>query len=240
MIEGMFDMDENRFLVITDIHGCYDEMRALLSKMDFRPEEDTLINLGDTIDRGPKVYEVFRYLYSLKEQMGDRLILLRGNHEQMMLNTLYGGQDEKRLWDYNGGAKTRYSFLRHKHRIQEYADWYERMPFYYVTPHFRCVHASLKNEDPQENTIETMIWGRGTDYQGKLVLTGHTPYQMPLYFDGKGNVGEIQEDAWGRLKETGTIALDTGCVFGNRLTGMVIIGSAFCVTSVKSNMGKNT
>lgn len=233
-------MSEKRFLVITDIHGCYDEMLALLTKLDFQPDEDTLINLGDTIDRGPKIYDVFEYLYDLKAYMGERLILLRGNHEQMMLNTVYGGQTERRLWDYNGGAKTRGSFLQHKHRINEFTDFYEQMKFYYIGPNFRCVHAALENEDPGENTTETLIWGRRKDYQGKLVLTGHTPYKMPLYFDGKGNIGEIQEDAWGRLKETGTIALDTGCVYGNRLTGMVIIGDAFCVTSVKAGTGRDT
>ena len=43
---------EKRTLIITDIHGCYDECGALLEKMSFDEETDTLINLGDTIDRG--------------------------------------------------------------------------------------------------------------------------------------------------------------------------------------------
>ena len=56
---------EKRTLIITDIHGCYDECRALLEKMSFDEETDTLINLGDTIDRGPMIYETFLYLRGL-------------------------------------------------------------------------------------------------------------------------------------------------------------------------------
>lgn len=98
------------------------------------------------------------------------------------------------------------------------------------------MHACLKDEDPEKNTIETLIWGRDTDYDGKLVLTGHTPYRVPLYFNGSEPVGTITEGMWGRLPAKGMIALDTGCVFGNRLTGMVIEEDRFKVESVQSGV----
>ena len=97
----------------------------------------------------------------------------------------------------------------------------------------------MKDEDPEKNTIETLIWGRDTDYEGKLLLTGHTPYKVPLYFFGDSPVGEITEGMWGRLPAKGMIALDTGCVFGNRLTGMVIEGDRFKVESVESTINSN-
>ena len=50
---------ESKTLIITDIHGCYDECRRLLEKLEFDEDIDTLVNLGDTIDRGPKIYETF-------------------------------------------------------------------------------------------------------------------------------------------------------------------------------------
>lgn len=231
-------MGESRTLIITDLHGCYDECRELLQKMAFDEEKDTLINLGDTIDRGPKIYETFVFLRDLKERMGDRCILIRGNHEQMMIDALLNGGRDKDLWYYNSGEKTVFSFLHHKHRIREYIDWYEKMPYYYAAETFNCVHASMKDPDPAANDIETLIWGRDTDYEGKTVLTGHTPYRMPLYFLG-GHYGKIQEDVWTVLPETGMIALDTGCVYGNRLTGMVIRDNGtFLVTSVQSGVKK--
>ena len=108
------------------------------------------------------------------------------------------------------------------------------MPYYYIGERFQCVHACLKDEDPAKNDVETLIWGRDTEYDGKLVLTGHTPYRMPLYFQGGGGVAVIEEGIWTKLPETGMIALDTGCVYGNRLTGMVIKKDGFIVESVAS------
>ena len=231
-------MEKSRTLIITDIHGCYDECRELLRKMDFNEEIDTLINLGDTIDRGPRIYETFVFLRELKERMGDRCVLIRGNHEQMMLDAIAEGGRNKDLWYYNSGEKTVYSFLHHKHRIQEFLDWYEAMPYYYTDPEGRFigVHACLTDEDPENNTIETMIWGRETNYTGKLILTGHTPYRIPLYFYGNEPVGVIKEGQWGKLPKEGMIGLDTGCVYGNRLTGMVIEEDMFCVRSVGSSV----
>ncbi|MBR2591476.1 MAG: serine/threonine protein phosphatase [Oscillospiraceae bacterium] len=227
-------MGEKRTLIITDLHGCYDECIQLLDKMAFDEENDTLINLGDTIDRGPKIYETFTFLRDLKERMGDRCILIRGNHEQMMLDASAGSRRDKELWYYNSGEKTVYSFINHKHKIQEFRSWYEAMPYYYTEERFQCVHACLKDEDPAKNDVETLIWGRDTDYEGKLVLTGHAPYRAPLYFKGDGAVAIIEEGIWMKRPETGMIALDTGCVYGNRLTGMVIEKDGFIVESVPS------
>ena len=116
---------DRRILIITDIHGCLDECRKLLAALRFNEEEDVLINLGDTIDRGPQIYETFEFLRGLKERMGDRLVLIRGNHEQMMLDaTDKNGPDRKSykdLWYMNSGEKTVYSFVNHKHKIQEYS-----------------------------------------------------------------------------------------------------------------------
>lgn len=232
-------MQSERVVVITDLHGCYEEGKKLLKKLEFDKSRDMLINLGDTIDRGPKIYEVFELLRGLKEEMGERCVLIRGNHEQMMLDATKDSPDKKRnrdLWYLNSGEKTVYAFLSHKHKITEFRSWYEQMPYYYAEERFQCVHACMNDEDPQKNTVETLIWGRDTDYEGKLVLTGHTPYKIPLYFCGSAKVGEITEGKWGVLPTNGMIALDTGCVFGNRLTGMVIEGNMFKVESVPSEL----
>ena len=229
-------MQGERIVIITDLHGCYDECRQLLNKLSFDQDRDRLINLGDTIDRGPKIYEVFEFLRGLKEEMKERCVLIRGNHEQMMLDSIDRKGFGKRLWYMNSGEKTVFSFISHKHKINEFRDWYEQMPYYYVDERFIAVHACLVDEDPGKNEIDTLIWGRDTDYTGKLVLTGHTPYRIPLYFNGLNSTGAITEDRWGRLPTNGMIALDTGCVYGNKLTGMVIEEDRFMVTSVPSTV----
>ncbi len=226
---------EGRIVVITDLHGCYKEMRELLEKLSYDETIDTLLCLGDTIDRGPAIYEVFEYLRDLKERVGDRCILIRGNHEQMMLDALRGGAMAKKLWRINSGEKTKFSFVHHKHQVSEFKEWYEEMPFFYQNERFIAVHACLADENPLKNTKETMLWGRDTSYQGKLVLTGHTPYQQPLAICGE-DVGIIQEGVWGKLPEKGIFALDTGCVFGNRLTGIAIENDRFYAASVESTV----
>ena len=158
--------------------------RDFWTKLEFDKSCDRLINLGDTIDRGPKIYEVFEFLRALKEEMGDRCVLIKGNHEQMMLDATRDSADKKtykNLWYMNSGEKTVFSFISHKHKINEFRDWYEEMPYYYTEERFQCVHACLKNENPKKNSVETLIWGRDTDYEGKLVLTGHTPYRFRVF-----------------------------------------------------------
>ena len=228
-----------RVVVITDIHGCLDDCRRLLDKMEFDKSRDRLINLGDTIDRGPRIYETFVFLRELKEEMGERCVLIRGNHEQMMLDATrksLNRRNYKDLWYLNSGEKTVYSFISHKHKINEFRDWYEEMPYFYAEERFLCVHACLKNENPKKNSVETLIWGRDTDYTGKLVLTGHTPYRVPVYFCGKNSADPIAEGMWANLPEKGMIALDTGCVFGNRLSGLVIEDDRFKVLSIRSSV----
>ncbi len=234
------DMGERkgRIVVITDIHGCYQEMRKLLERLSYDEKIDTLLCLGDTIDRGPAIYEVFEYLRDLKERVDERCILLRGNHEQMLLDSLRGNDTDKKLWRLNSGDKTKFSFIHHKHLVAEYKEWYEQMPFFYQSEYFLAVHACLKDENPLRNTKETILWGRDTSYQGKLVLTGHTPYKHPLAICGE-KAEIIKEGTWEKLPQKGVIALDTGCVYGNRLTGLCIDGDMFCAASVESALAGN-
>ena len=81
-----------------------------------------------------------------------------------------------------------------------------------------------------------MIWGRSTEYQGKLIMTGHTPYKTALYIKGDGSFGYLEDGHRYNLEPTGMMALDTGCVFGNRLTGIAVEGDTFYVASVPSTV----
>jgi serine/threonine protein phosphatase 1 len=69
---------KQRFVIISDVHGFYDEMMEALNKVKFNPETDCLISLGDNIDRGPKPASVIKYLMDLP-----RKILVKGNHCQL-------------------------------------------------------------------------------------------------------------------------------------------------------------
>lgn len=87
-------MDANqRFVVISDVHGFYDEMIEALNKANFNPETDILISLGDEIDRGPKPQEVIDYLMSLP-----KAIFVKGNHQELMEKMLKRGYPLSHDW----------------------------------------------------------------------------------------------------------------------------------------------
>ncbi len=62
---------------IGDLQGCYDELQALLKKINFNPERDTLWFVGDLVNRGPKSLECVRFVKSL----GKSAITVLGNHD---------------------------------------------------------------------------------------------------------------------------------------------------------------
>lgn len=71
-----------RIIFVGDIHGCYHEFLEILEKSQFQPKDDLLIILGDAIGKGPYSYKVLKYIINL----GKSCILLRGNHEQIILD----------------------------------------------------------------------------------------------------------------------------------------------------------
>ncbi|MGD9073127.1 MAG: metallophosphoesterase family protein, partial [Desulfobacterales bacterium] len=78
-----------RIYAVGDIHGCYDKLLVLMGKIDIDFESDTLVFLGDYIDRGPQSYEVVAYLADLKQRYANTFFL-KGNHEEMLEKYLSG------------------------------------------------------------------------------------------------------------------------------------------------------
>lgn len=73
-----------RICIIGDVHGMTDMLRALLQKLDLQPGE-TLISLGDLVDKGPDPAGTVRYLRELKAQAEVEFVLIKANHEDRHL-----------------------------------------------------------------------------------------------------------------------------------------------------------
>ena len=71
---------------VGDIQGCYDDLQALVKKIDFKPYKDTLWVAGDLVNRGPKSLEVLEYLYSIRESV----VIVLGNHDLALIAAYYG------------------------------------------------------------------------------------------------------------------------------------------------------
>lgn len=198
----------NRIYAIGDIHGCYDRLRRLLDRIDIRWSDDTLILLGDYIDRGHQSFEVVDFLISLKEQHPET-IFLKGNHEAMLLDFLSGVRTL--TYVYNGGQQTIDSYYRHAPGVEqlifpkEHLDFINSLVLCHETEDYIFVHAGLRSGVPLDaQSTEDLLWIREPfintpNDSGKRVIFGHTPFPEPL----------VQPDK---------IGIDTGAVYGNRLT----------------------
>lgn len=73
---------------MSDIHGCIDAFEKSLSFVDLSDGHSMLILCGDYCDRGPASLEVYQKIMGLQRDYPNQVIALRGNHEEMLLNTV--------------------------------------------------------------------------------------------------------------------------------------------------------
>lgn len=167
--------------VVTDIHGCYHSLKALLEQEVQLSKADTLYLLGDYISKGPYSKQVLDYLMSLKEA-GFQLHLLRGNHEQEFLNVL-AGTTSLTTFRQKGGFTFLNNFqLDHPHDVPElYIRFFEQLGWYLALDDFLLVHAGFDFEAQKPfETSERLLNIRDytVDLQktaGRRIIHGHSP-----------------------------------------------------------------
>ncbi len=219
-------------LIIGDIHGCSLPFMQLMEKMEPDPKEDRLILLGDLFDRGPDSWGVMQMVQSLKEEYGERFILLKGNHEDYLLaEKLSFGQ--KLMWERVGRKATVSSFKIHGEKMEDTIPWLrENCRMYYKDDRIQCVHAGLKVDPIEVNDAYTMLHDHQivpeNHYAGPLTVTGHIALDQPTWYAGDGETTEaLPYGEETPLPEHGIICIDTGCGKGGKLTGMCITGQRF-------------
>jgi serine/threonine protein phosphatase 1 len=201
----------NKIFAIGDIHGCLGKLEALMQNIDANPQNDTLIFIGDYIDRGKSSREVVDYIILLKSEY-KKVVCLLGNHEYMLIRYLEGLDEDMYL--ENGGIATLHSYgirlsddpEKRKAKIpREHREFFESLLPYYETRNYIFVHAGLKPGLPlRQQTMSDLLWIRHEfvdteDDFGKMVVFGHTPLNYPLIMPNK-------------------IGIDTGAIYGGKLT----------------------
>lgn len=107
--------------VMSDIHGCYVDMIKMIEKIELS-DEDVLIFAGDYIDRGPKSYEMIKWI----EQNLNKAIFLKGNHEVEFAYGISLMQEmcKKNEWSEESLEDTRIVFALIKQASQGVFDYY--------------------------------------------------------------------------------------------------------------------
>ncbi len=205
-------MENERIFIVGDIHGCLDPLKRMMDKIKWRPEEDGLIFLGDYIDRGVDSKGVVDYIIEISNS-SPHVQCLMGNHENILLDFLSSG--DPRLLLLNGGMTTLESYQAEERGEMEalippeHVAFFENLFLYIELDDYYVVHAGFRpGVDIENQSSEDLIWIREpfifSDHNfGKKVIFGHTPLAEPLVMDNK-------------------IGLDTGAVYGNKLTCLEI------------------
>lgn len=165
---------------IGDIHGCAQLLEKALAWINNNAggSPTHIVFTGDYIDRGPDSKAVLDILMSGPRRQGSRYTCLRGNHEQMCLDTETSAAD-MRNWLLNGGDTALNSFGG---SIDDaYMNWMAALPYWHEDCMRIFVHAGLTpgvplvEQDPQEMMWIRERFLRSRKSFGKHVVHGHTP-----------------------------------------------------------------
>ncbi len=218
------------FDIIGDIHGCFDETKDLLKKLGYKvsktndrysvkhPEDRKIIFVGDLVDRGPKTPEVIRLVKHAVED-GQAFCVL-GNHDDKLKRALMGNKVK-----IAHGLQESLDQLEQEGEAfrEEAKNFLGRLISHYVFDGggLTVAHAGIKEEfigRGAPSIKQFCMYGETTgeidefglpvrypwaeDYRGNtLVVYGHTPIPDPEWINN-------------------TINIDTGCVFGCKLTAL--------------------
>ena len=223
--------EQGPFDIIGDIHGCYDELVELLKKLGYeistQSDGDTIVKppqgrraifVGDYVDRGPKVAQVLRLIMRMHET--GAAFCVPGNHDLKLVRALRG----KKVNPTHGLAESLTQLAQESAEFKtQIAEFLGGLVSHYVLDDGKLVvaHAGMKAELQGrasgrvrefamygETTGETDEFGLpirlnwAEEYRGAAtVVYGHTPVTEPQWVNR-------------------TINIDTGCVFGGKLTAL--------------------
>jgi bis(5'-nucleosyl)-tetraphosphatase (symmetrical) len=175
MSTGVQETTQRRVFAIGDVQGCFAELTALLDRLHFAPDHDTLWFTGDLVNRGPHSLATLRFVHAL----GEHAVCVLGNHELHLLAYAAG----------NGRAHPHDSF----HDVLEapdrdaLLDWIRRWPLLHHDPAlgYTMIHAGLP---PQWDLAQAMRCAReleaslrGNDY---LAFFQHMYGNEPDHWSG--------------------------------------------------------
>jgi serine/threonine protein phosphatase 1 len=183
--------------VIGDVHGRRAQLKQLVEMIPRDPKRDMLVLLGDLIDRGEDVPGTVADVVRLRDEQPERVLSLRGNHEQMLLDFVDEGE---KLWLHAavGSECTFRQYTGKPLRVrseQDFAtlraefiaavppahiEFFRTLPLFHEDDYAFYVHAGLPGgAHPRDTPAKQLLWSRDgnffRNYTGKPCVFGHTP-----------------------------------------------------------------
>ena len=220
-----------RNIIIGDVHGCLNELKNLLNEMEYNPEDDRLIFVGDLIDRGPYSIETVQYIRDLSGRYD--VIAIMGNHEEKYVRYRHWMKENKETGKtipmhlpeikkmiYNGLSETDHL-------------WLSERPYYYFSKDFLVVHAGvcrrrhLKLQDLNNKKYLNRLYSlRKIDSKGRMLSYNSPTVDNERYwsndYDGRFGIVIYGHDAQTMVRiSPHAYGIDTGCCFGGTLTALI-------------------
>lgn len=200
-----------RTFAIGDVHGCAVELEALLEKLALH-SHDTVVFVGDYIDRGPASRQVIDIVLELRKRC--HVVTLKGNHEAMFLDFLEHPETSGAgLFILNGGSATLANYLTEDGAIElpeAHLKFLQELRLFHETDEHFFVHAGVPEIPLAQISVEAhaqaLMWTRFPFLQSdfaweKTVIHGHTPVSEVDIYPNRINI-------------------DTGCVYGLKLSAI--------------------
>ncbi|MFT5285060.1 MAG: bis(5'-nucleosyl)-tetraphosphatase (symmetrical) [Planctomycetota bacterium] len=222
-----FPIIVNRHIFIGDIQGCRAELEALLKACQFDPANDVLLPVGDLVNRGPDCLGTLRLLRSLNAQA------VLGNHDLHLLRVADGSRTLK--------PSDTFSDILEADDREELLNWLRGQPFVRASDSFLVVHAGihpqwsdpvsvLKDLNPldthPDSDFATRVrtcneFGERPEEPGSSSNSAYEPWHHFIAPQPGRTIVFGHWAAQGLLDRPGLRGLDTGCVWGNRLTAWI-------------------
>lgn len=183
-----------RLIGISDIHGEYDKLCSVLEQVAPQ-KDDTIVFMGDYIDRGAKSREVVDKIISMQDVCN--CVYLIGSHEYAMMHAPNDDYYNYLFWNYGGDATAK-SYGGFDNIMKIHGDFFKSLKKYYISGKYLFIHAGIRVGIPLEDqSPDDMVYIRSEFYNRKhnlpyKIIFGHTEFDKP----------QIQDDK---------ICIDTGC-----------------------------
>jgi len=212
MIKNFEINEKGRDFVVGDIHGCFTQLKEKLLEIDFNYKTDRLFSVGDLVDRGKESEECVKWLNK------SWFHAVRGNHEQMAIDTFYGEWDAGNYF-INGGQW----FLGLTNAEQlNFVDMFNELPIAIEIETksglVGIVHAECPVDDWSK--LEKELSGERKDLFKEVCLWDRfrSEHNITTVVDNVNKI-YVGHTPAKQIKELGNVVyIDTGAVFGYELT----------------------